>query len=438
MDSTTRIIERVVGTILLVLCVGIVGLSVLAAKMRLEPALGFDRSTILTILAMFGLGCWLGSIGYRLVANKPNRHGSLLAPAGWYVLSIALFMATAVAVVVAAWKKDATLLGATPFAALMAWWCWIAATNAREKRGGESSSDWMSPVEDSRKGYFRVLSIRGVPIFIHQSLPMGGLLFAMYAGFDTGNVLYYCLGYLSLVGLHEAAHAIAAKAVGLKVMSIDISGVGGVCNVEVPKQTWHAAIVYSAGILIQLVLLVATLSYVLIAGKPTTPFGESMVATFTIANAIVLFLNILPTKISGGIATDGAVLWQLFQHAYRRQPYPFAKYVAVPADQSPVFAPDTRLLSIPNLAPEGFKHGVEILNDKSTPMEFVVACLMRHLDLSHRDAVATMIAIHNNGGILLPLPSMARAEEIAAAIAADASQGGHLFVCRPVDATRDS
>jgi hypothetical protein len=36
-----------------------------------------------------------------------------------------------------------------------------------------------------------------------------------------------------------------------------------------------------------------------------------------------------------------------------------------------VFSADTSLITIPRFVPAGFVHGIEILNDNSTPMEFV-------------------------------------------------------------------
>jgi hypothetical protein len=43
-----------------------------------------------------------------------------------------------------------------------------------------------------------------------------------------------------------------------------------------------------------------------------------------------------------------------------------------------VFPPETDLLSIAELVPSGFVHGFEILNDNTTPMQFVVDALGTH------------------------------------------------------------
>jgi hypothetical protein len=119
-------------------------------------------------------------------------------------------------------------------------------------------------------------------------------------------------------------------------------------------------------------------------------------------------MNLLPSKSAKGLPSDGYVLWKLLLHVFGNHPNP-VPYVVAP-DQGPVFPPDTRLLTIKGLVPQGFLTGIEILNDKTTPMEFVVTTLMRHLNLDHDGAVSLMLAIHNKGGSVISLPSMQRAQ----------------------------
>ena len=99
---------------------------------------------------------------------------------------------------------------------------------------------------------------------------------------------------------------------------------------------------------------------------------------------------------------------------------------------SPTLPPETSLLSRPEFVPPGFTHGVEILNDNATPMEFVTFVLASSMGLSLRDANRTMLEIHTRGGALLATPSLAEAERIAAQITAEAARHGHPLVCRPV------
>jgi ATP-dependent Clp protease adapter protein ClpS len=100
------------------------------------------------------------------------------------------------------------------------------------------------------------------------------------------------------------------------------------------------------------------------------------------------------------------------------------------APASPVLPPETSLVSNPDFVPPGFAHGIEILNDNTTPMSFVVAILSAHLGLGPEDSRDTMLAIHTRGGALIPTPSLADAQRIAAQITAEATESGYPLVCR--------
>jgi ATP-dependent Clp protease adaptor protein ClpS len=97
-----------------------------------------------------------------------------------------------------------------------------------------------------------------------------------------------------------------------------------------------------------------------------------------------------------------------------------------------VLPPDTALMNLPDFIPSGFNSGVEILNDDSTPMQFVVSVLESHFGLGRTEAVRTMLDIHKRGGALLPTSSADEAKRIAEAVTAEAASFGHTLVCRAV------
>lgn len=99
---------------------------------------------------------------------------------------------------------------------------------------------------------------------------------------------------------------------------------------------------------------------------------------------------------------------------------------------SPELPADTSLISMPDFVPPGFIQGIEILNNNTTPMEFVVEILKTHLGLSTQDSTYTMLAIHTRGGVLIPTLSLTEAERIAAQIAAEAAKYNYALICRPV------
>lgn len=99
---------------------------------------------------------------------------------------------------------------------------------------------------------------------------------------------------------------------------------------------------------------------------------------------------------------------------------------------SPVFAPETSLLSTKGFAPAGFQCGIEILNDDRTPMEFVVSILQKSVGLSRIDATRTMLEIHLKGGVLLSMQSLEQSTRVADAIVTEARGNNHPLVCRAV------
>ena len=108
-----------------------------------------------------------------------------------------------------------------------------------------------------------------------------------------------------------------------------------------------------------------------------------------------------------------------------------------PAPPPPVFPPETSLLTLPKFVPAGLQQGVEILNDNTTQMEFVVKALMNHIGVSRQEALRIMLTIHTRGGILLAMPSMAEAEQAAQGITANAREQHYPLVCRAVRKTAD-
>lgn len=100
-----------------------------------------------------------------------------------------------------------------------------------------------------------------------------------------------------------------------------------------------------------------------------------------------------------------------------------------------ILAPETSLLTLPEFIPDGFKYGVEILNDNVTTMDFVVPALGTHLGLTYKESIKTMLSIHHRGGVLVPTSSMLEADKIARALTAEAARHGYPLVCRAVTNT---
>ena len=269
-----------------------------------------------------------------------------------------------------------------------------------------------------------------MPVFFHWSVAAGALFLALFMRFDVVASLSLCFAYFFLIALHEAAHAIAARSQGLKVSALLISGIGGFCHFQPPTSYRAAFVVTSAGLLAQAFVLWWSVAYLAVFGNPGNSAGTYVLRSFIYLNAAMIVLNLIPSKPRQSIAgTDGYLLWKLTVSRLRRLPFAWP-------DTSVTFSPDTHLSRVKGFMPAGFDTGIEILNDNTTPMDYVVKTLMTHLQITTEEAIRLMLDIHEKGGLLIALPTQEKAEAVANAIAADALINGHQLSCRVVNTQR--
>lgn len=103
-------------------------------------------------------------------------------------------------------------------------------------------------------------------------------------------------------------------------------------------------------------------------------------------------------------------------------------------DNSIVLPREVSLLTLKGFVPSDFKHGIEIYNDNTTPMEYVVNTLEKSLHIKRKEAIEIMLKIHMKGGAVLPLCSLEEANRIADLINGDAKEKNHALFCRAINA----
>lgn len=374
------------------------------------------------------IAAFLLSVGWRLLMNRPNKYQSLLHPVAWWVIATLLIAAGAwLAFVLVSGKRYEGLVWVVFVMLLGLGSAVIGMRTARGTWGVNNAA--ASGVARVNSWSFKVATVQGAPLRIHWSLPAGGLMLSIFSGFSLTEWIYYCLAFLALISIHELGHFAAARSLGLKVFSVDISGLGGQCNVQAPRGIRDTLFVFSAGLLAQCALFLLTLLYIAILGWPISAFGKCVAVTFTAYNAFLFVLNLIPGKTFSGLSTDGNIIWQVILHATKGTPHPFPDPIAA----TRVFPVETSLLSLDDFSTPGFTTGVEILNDSKTPMEFVVTTLTQQLQLDREKAIILMLDIHKNGGALVPTAGLDRAEAIAAAVTEAARNQGYPFVCRAVE-----
>ena len=113
-------------------------------------------------------------------------------------------------------------------------------------------------MNNKEAGSIKILTLKGIPVYLHWSFPAAGLVLYIIAKFKFPETIYFCIAFTFLIILHEIGHAAVARYQGLEVFSIKISGAGGLCKTESPKNYIAAILFASAGIFVQIFILLST------------------------------------------------------------------------------------------------------------------------------------------------------------------------------------
>lgn len=150
-------------------------------------------------------------------------------------------------------------------------------------------------------GYLRVGRIGRAPLRIHWTTPIGLFLLS---GLSLNPLVW--AAFLAILIAHELGHAFLARRHGLRLVSIDLTAVGGACRLEGDPTLREAAIVAWGGVLAQATLLVITL--VVRGLVHVIAFGmlDGVADALVTGNLVLMAINLLPVE-----PLDGATAWRL-------------------------------------------------------------------------------------------------------------------------------
>jgi len=164
------------------------------------------------------------------------------------------------------------------------------------------------------RGYFPVITITGVPIWMHWSL----LLLIPVAFFLTRSfpaALVAAFSFVVLLLTHELGHVAIAKWLGRHVVEVQIRMFDGVCFYVRSGNKLEKALVSAGGVLAQIPLF--GIGVLLDFPLRTLPHEQAlillpMVAVFTLINFIIAIGNLVPfVRGPRGLYSDGTYLWGL-------------------------------------------------------------------------------------------------------------------------------
>ena len=151
-------------------------------------------------------------------------------------------------------------------------------------------------------GFIRVGRFGRAPVRVHWSTPIGLFLLS---GLSFNPLVWAAL--LLIIFVHEMGHAILARRHRLDLLSIDITGIGGVCRLSGDPTLTEAATVAWGGVLAQAALLVAALVVRMVVHFVAAGLLDGVFDTLITTNLILIGLNLLPIE-----PLDGKVAWRLF------------------------------------------------------------------------------------------------------------------------------
>jgi stage IV sporulation protein FB len=152
-------------------------------------------------------------------------------------------------------------------------------------------------------GFYKVGRIRGMPLRVHWTTPIGIFLLS---GFSFNPFVWVAI--LGVMIAHELGHAVLARRYRLRVVSIDLTPIGGVCRLEGDPTLHEAAVVAWGGVLAQGVVLLLALLVKPIVHVVTFGIADEVFDILIRSNVILMALNLLPIE-----PLDGATAWRVFR-----------------------------------------------------------------------------------------------------------------------------
>jgi Zn-dependent protease len=152
-------------------------------------------------------------------------------------------------------------------------------------------------------GYLRIGSWRGAPMRVHWTMPVGAFLLGR-----AQFVPVFWAAFFLIVLWHELGHALMVRRCGHRVVSVDVTGFGGLCRWAGSATPFERSLIAWGGVVAQGVLLVGALGARALLGPPTSALLAEIESAAIQWNLSLIVLNLLPMR-----PFDGAEAWPLFR-----------------------------------------------------------------------------------------------------------------------------
>jgi len=162
--------------------------------------------------------------------------------------------------------------------------------------------------ERGMNGYTLIRSLRicGAPVHLHWSSPAIGLGLFVISINTPLLALETFFAYISIIIIHEAGHAFAAKRLGYQPRDIYIGFFHGLCIYDQPRTYKEDCQIAWGGALAQLLVALPLVLLAIAIDGHKSLFFDALTTTLGYLSIQIAFINLLP--LSG---LDGEKAWQL-------------------------------------------------------------------------------------------------------------------------------
>jgi hypothetical protein len=112
MPKYGRLIAKIIGGVSLAFGIAAADLAVWAVDRQFAVRGVVQVSAAAVILVFLAIAAFCCLVGYRLVFNRPNRHGSVLPPTSWKTLGISFLIVSLTMAAIGLGRREYQLLGA--------------------------------------------------------------------------------------------------------------------------------------------------------------------------------------------------------------------------------------------------------------------------------------------------------------------------------------
>ncbi len=160
-----------------------------------------------------------------------------------------------------------------------------------------------------QNGYLRIGSWRGAPLRVHWTMPVGAFLLGR-----AQFVPVFWAAFFLIVLWHELGHAVMVRHFRHRVVSVDVTGFGGLCRWAGSATSYERSLIAWGGVAAQgLLLLVAVIARI-VMGPPTSALLADVESAAIQWNLTLILLNLLPLP-----PFDGNEAWAFFRLWFERR-----------------------------------------------------------------------------------------------------------------------